>query len=192
MSISKELRSHNANLSPEMALLGMLYERPWHGYELYQKVINDLGQIWRFSQSQGYAILKRLEKQGDIFAEEILQEKLPPRHLLHITPTGQRHFLDWLNTPCGSSARAIRTELITRLYFIQRYSPEYLSATFAQERLEVQAHIQRLQKQLGDPHPAQVFNQISLKLRVTQLLSVLTWLDETERTLCPRPAGVQE
>jgi len=60
-----------------MALLGLLYGSSGHGYDLHRKVITDLGQVWHLSQSQAYAILKRLEAQGDISAEEIHQEKLP-------------------------------------------------------------------------------------------------------------------
>ena len=63
------------SLSPEMVLLGMLYKTPGHGYDLHRTVIADLGQVWHLSQSQAYAILKRLEGRGDISVEEIPQEK---------------------------------------------------------------------------------------------------------------------
>ena len=62
-------------LSPEMALLGQLYDSPGHGYDLHRTVVSDLGHVWHLSQSQAYAILKRLETQGDISMEEIYQEK---------------------------------------------------------------------------------------------------------------------
>jgi DNA-binding PadR family transcriptional regulator len=122
-------------LSPEMALLGQLYGSPGHGYDLHRRVVSDLGQVWHLSQSQAYAILKRLEVQGDISAEEIPQEKLPPRQVLHMTPQGRKRFLDWLETPSGSSTRAIRLEFVTRLYFICLYMPEKLTHAFEQQWL---------------------------------------------------------
>src|SRR5574342_83662 len=125
--MAKDRAHHIGTLSPEMALLGQLYGSPGHGYDLHRKVVGDLGQVWHLSQSQAYAILKRLEAQGDISAEEIPQEKLPPRQLLHMTPQGRKRFLDWLEAPTGGSTRAIRLEFVTRLYFMRLYMPEKLS-----------------------------------------------------------------
>ena len=56
-----ENKSHHVGtLSPEMALLGQLYGSPGHGYDLHRKVFTDLGYVWHLSQSQAYAILKRI------------------------------------------------------------------------------------------------------------------------------------
>jgi DNA-binding PadR family transcriptional regulator len=101
---------HIGTLSPEMALLGLLYGGPSHGYDLHRKVISDLGQVWHLSQSQAYSILKRLETQGDISVVEILQEKLPSRQLLSLTPQGRQRFWNGWERP-AAAARAIRMEL---------------------------------------------------------------------------------
>jgi DNA-binding PadR family transcriptional regulator len=172
---------HIGTLSPEMALLGQLYGSPGHGYDLHRKVVNDLEHVWHLSQSQAYAILKRLESRGDIAAEEIAQEKLPPRQLLHITPQGRKRFLDWLETPSGSSTRAIRLEFVTRLYFICLYMPEKLPQAFEQQRTEAQAHLHRLEKISAELPGEQIYNRMSLELRMRQLSSVLEWLDECQK-----------
>ena len=172
---------HIGTLSPEMALLGLLYSEPGHGYDLHRKVITDLGQVWHLSQSQAYAILKRLEARGDISAEEILQEKLPSRQLLHITPQGRKNFLDWLNTPSGGSTRAIRMELITRLYFLNMYFPKKLTQAFDQQRAEAETHIQRLEKTCAELPGEQIYNRMSLEMRIKQLKFVLEWLDDCQK-----------
>ena len=76
---------HIGTLSPEMALLGLLYKEAGHGYDLHRTVNADLGQVWHLSQSQAYAILKRLEAQGDVSTEKIAQEKLPSRQWTGLT-----------------------------------------------------------------------------------------------------------
>ncbi len=172
---------HIGTLSPEMALLGLLYDRPGHGYDLHRKVNIDLGQVWHLSQSQAYAILKRLEGRGDISVEEILQEKLPPRQLLQMTIQGRQRFLDWLETPSGGSTRAIRMEFVTRLYFMQQYFPERLGSAFGRQRQEAETHIQRLEKSRLSLSAEQLYNRMSLDLRVAQLKTVLEWLDECEK-----------
>ncbi len=170
-------------LSPEMALLGLLYRAPAHGYDLHRKVAADLGQVWHLSQSQAYAILKRLEKRGDISGEEIPQEKLPPRLLLKMTGQGRARFLGWLETPSGGSTRAIRMEFVTRLYFIQMYFPEKTAAAFNAQKEEARKHIQRLQATLSALPDDQIHNRMSLELRLGQLETTLGWLDDWDQKI---------
>jgi DNA-binding PadR family transcriptional regulator len=172
---------HIGTLSPEMALLGLLFGEAGHGYDLHRKVITDLGQVWHLSQSQAYAILKRLESKGDILAEEIPQEKLPSRQLLHITQQGRQNFLDWLNAPSGGSTRAIRMEFITRLYFVNLFFPEKLAHIFDQQRIEVGTHIQRLGKLYAELPSEQIYNRMSLEMRLKQLRFVQEWLDDCQK-----------
>ena len=167
-------------LSPEMALLGMLYEAPGHGYELHRKVVNDLGHVWHLRQSQAYAILKRLEAQGDISMEKLPQVKLPTRQLLHMTPQGRKRFLEWLDSPSGGSSRAIRLEFVTRLYFLQMYMPEKLAQAFARQKKEAEKHIKRLKEMRAEIPPEQIYNIMSVDLRLEQLKSVLEWLDDCQ------------
>jgi DNA-binding PadR family transcriptional regulator len=172
---------HIGTLSPEMALLGLLYGEAGHGYDLHRKVITDLGQVWHLSQSQAYAILKRLESQGDISAKEIPQKKLPPRQLLHMTAQGRKKFLSWLDSSSGGSTRAIRMEFVTRLYFLNLYFPEKLAQAFDQQRTEVETHIKRLETTCAELPDDQIYNRMSLKMRFKQLKLVLEWLDDCQQ-----------
>lgn len=172
---------HIGTLSPEMALLGQLYGTPNHGYELHRRVITDLGQVWHLSQSQAYAILKRLEVQGDISAEEIPQEKLPARQLLRMTAQGRQRFLAWLETPSGGSIRSIRMEFVTRIYFLRMYLPEKLAEAFERQRDEVHAHLQRLEKTRAELPVEQIYNRMGLDLRLKQLQTVLEWLEACQQ-----------
>ena len=172
---------HIGTLSPEMALLGLLYGAPGHGYDLHRKVITDLGSVWHLSQSQAYTILKRLETKGDISAEEIHQEKLPSRQLLHITPQGRERFIDWLDAPSGGSTRAIRLEFITRLYFLHQYFPDNISFTFDRQRSEAENCIRRLETVRANLPDDQIYNRMSLDMRVEQLETVLKWLNNCQK-----------
>jgi len=172
-------------LSPEMALLGLLYESPGYGYELHRRVITDLGKVWHLRQSQAYSILKRLEAQGEISMKKLPQEKLPARLLLHMTPLGRSRFLDWLDTPSGGSTRAIRLEFVTRLYFLRRYMPEKLSQAFDRQRQEAEIQIKRLEKMRAELPEGQIYNRMSVDLRLAQLKSVLEWLEDSQKYFQP-------
>ncbi len=178
--MTSQKSQHIGTLSPEMALLGLLYAGPGHGYDLHRKVLADLGQVWHLSQSQAYAILKRLETRGDLQGEEMPQPRLPARQWLRLTGQGRLRFLDWLENPSGGSARAIRMEFITRLYFLARYFPERVEAAFARQRAEVETHLRRLEQARAALPPGQVYNRMSLDLRLRQLQSVLDWLESCQ------------
>jgi DNA-binding PadR family transcriptional regulator len=169
---------HTGNVSPEFALLGFLIAGPSHGYDLHQRFVSELGQVWHLSQSQAYAILKRLESRGDISAKIIEQEKLPARQMLHITDAGGRRFFEWLELGIGTTARSIRLEFLTRLYFTQLYRPEYTARIYKTQFLEIESTITRLESLLEHLPPEQVFNRLSLDLRLQQMRLIQDWMTE--------------
>jgi DNA-binding PadR family transcriptional regulator len=177
--------NHGGTLSPEMALLGLLFGGPGHGYELHRKVNADLGRVWHLSQSQAYGILKRLQAQGDISVEDVPQEKLPPRRLMRMTPVGRSCFLDWLASSSGGSARVVRLEFITRLYFLRLYFPERVTEAVNQQRAEAREHMQRLEKVLVQLPGGQIYDRMSVEMRLKQLKAGMEWLDECELLLQP-------
>jgi DNA-binding PadR family transcriptional regulator len=166
-----------------MALLGLLYGKPGHGYDLHRIVIADLGEVWHLSQSQAYAILKRLESQGDIAAKEIQQAKRPARLLLRMTAQGRRRFMKWLATPNGGSTRAIRMEFVTRLYFLRTLMPDRVSAAIEQQMGEAALHLARLKEARAALAAEQVYSRMSLDLRIKQLEVVLEWLADCRTAL---------
>jgi DNA-binding PadR family transcriptional regulator len=177
----KKKPAHIGTISPEMALLGLLYGAAGHGYDLHRKVVSELSQVWHLSQSQAYSILKRLAMQGDISMDQNPEEKQPFRQLLRITRKGRQRFLEWLNATSGGSTRAIRMEFVTRLYFLNRYFPEKLMHAFELQRKEAKFHIRRLETTRDELPADDIYNRMSLDLRLTQLQSVLEWLDECQK-----------
>ncbi|MGA2111200.1 MAG: PadR family transcriptional regulator [Anaerolineales bacterium] len=167
---------HLGARSPEYALLGFLYKQRNHGYNLHQLLATELGQVWHVSQSQTYTILKRLESQGYISSTTLEQQKLPPRQLLRITASGRRRFEEWLETPSGSSVRAIRLEFITRLYFAWKLFPDMIPALLEAQSAQISASLTRLDISRTAVAPEQTFNRLGLDLRIEQLRSVRDWL----------------
>jgi DNA-binding PadR family transcriptional regulator len=169
---------HSGNVSPEYALLGFLIAGPSHGYDLHQRFQIELGYVWHLSQSQAYAILKRLENRGDIAVKLIEQEKLPARQLLHITKAGRRRFFEWLERGIGKTARSIRLEFLTRLYFAQLYRPEDITRIYEAQYIELESILTRLKSLLDHLPPDQLFNRLSLDLRLQQMRLIQNWMTE--------------
>ncbi len=156
---------------------------PDHGYDLHQRFTTELGSIWHLSQSQAYAILKRLEARGDISAERLEQPGLPARQRLRITPAGRRRFMAWLVDGCGENARSIRLEFLTRLYFSQTLAPESLDDIYSIQVDKIEQIIARLESLLEGLPPDQPYNRLSLDLRLRQMLLIRQWVKESRQRL---------
>lgn len=180
---TKSSSTYPGPLSPEYALLGLVGQTPAHGYELHQRLVSELGQIWHISQSQAYSILKRLEANGYLQGHLKMQEGLPDRREFHLTPAGRERFETWLHSPGGSSVRVIRVEFITRLYFASTLDPALTREIIDTQTDVIQSGLARMKYQLTSTSPSEVFNRLGLELRIHQLESILTWLDECRLTI---------
>jgi DNA-binding PadR family transcriptional regulator len=183
------VKTSTGSLSPEFPLLGFLSQGPAHGYELHQKLTTELGQVWHLSQSQVYSILNRLEGKG--FIEGTLQEqdKLPAKRLFVLTEPGKNRFQEWLSAPSRSSARAIRVEFITRLYFAYDQEPRKALQLVATQIVDTQTRLQELEALQSLEPSEQIFNQMGLDLRIRQLNSILGWLTSCQETLASSSKG---
>jgi DNA-binding PadR family transcriptional regulator len=170
-------RPFASSLEPEFLLLGLLSQKPDHGYGLQQRIENTFPWIWRISQSQTYNILKRLENSGDLEAKDIPGQAAPPKRLYRLSPKGRNRFKSWLGTPTPSSARAIRIEFLTKLYFA-------LNSEDVRSRDLVRFQTQSLLKELQELKDAQAevssrnrLSGLSLELKTQQLETALQWLE---------------
>ena len=187
--------AYTPSRSPEYALLGFLAMGPAHGYDLHQRLVNELGQVWHASQSQTYAILARLEAQGLVCSTVVQQARLPARRLLELTPAGRSHFEAWLATPTGASMRAIRVDFITRLYFAAQLHPERVADMVETEANAARAGLQALRTSLAATPADRRFNRLALELRIRQLAAVVDWLAgctdiEGDHRATPLPSDV--
>jgi DNA-binding PadR family transcriptional regulator len=174
---------YSGSLSPEYALLGLLVVKPDHGYNLYHRLVSDLSQVWHISLSQTYNILNRLEAQGFVTQVQQAQEKRPTRRQFHLTAAGQERFQKWLDAPSHDSVRAIRVEFTTRLYFANIMDPPKAHRLIDAQIAETQAGLTRLLTALEDLPPDQIFNRLGLDLRISQLNSILAWLEKCHEAL---------
>src|SRR5262249_62008219 len=84
----------------ELAILGLLKERPMHGYQLSRELSAQLGGLWKVSYGSLYPTLRRLERGGAV-------EQVPgteagrgrKRHVYRITPDREQPFLPLLREP---------------------------------------------------------------------------------------------
>ncbi len=98
--------------------------------------------------------------------------------MLRVTPAGRQRFMDWLENGSGSNARSIRLEFLTRLYFSNLYTPENTARIYAAQCAEIERNIQRIADLTVHLPSEQVYNRLSIDLRLRQMKLIRDWMVE--------------
>lgn len=84
-------------MSVRYAVLGLLAQRPRHGYELraaFQALVS--GQVdWDVKPAQIYATLARLEQGGLVAEDSVEQAAGPEKRIYALTPLGRQTLEEW-------------------------------------------------------------------------------------------------
>jgi DNA-binding PadR family transcriptional regulator len=107
----------------ELAILGLLKERPMHGYELRKQLSQKLGLFWTVSFGSLYPTLKKLEHRGVV--EKVTpegDERSRRKQEYRITAAGEDDFLALLGEFDASTLEEEKFPL--RLAFFRYLKPE--------------------------------------------------------------------
>jgi len=107
----------------ELAVLGLLKEKPMHGYELGQQLREQLGPFGRFSFGSLYPTLKRLAKEGAVETDLPKGETPRRKNVYRITEPGEALFAHLLEES-GPSVTEERNAFMLRLAFFRYMKPE--------------------------------------------------------------------
>lgn len=164
-------------LAPEWALLGLLIQKPMHGYELHRYFTDpsDLGQVWYLGLSQMYKLLKELEAQGYVEVTVEPQENYPARKVYHITPAGRTAFWQWMEKPI-SNPRQIRVEFLAKLFLAQLLGSEMIERVIDTQLETCQAQLTRLQEGARPADWELTFEHLVLRFREGQIQAIIDWL----------------
>jgi PadR family transcriptional regulator, regulatory protein AphA len=85
--------------SVRAVLLGLVLERPGHGYELANRLVDRLGETWQVAYKDIYRVLEDLEKEDLLKAREERRPRRKQTHLVyHPTAFTARALSDWIET----------------------------------------------------------------------------------------------
>ena len=163
----------------EYVLLGIIYQHPIHGYELFKEVsqLEGIALIWKVKQSQLYALLDKLETEGYIKSTLIPNETHPTRKQYCLTEAGRGIFLSWVQTPV-KHGRDVRQDFMARFYFAHRLGKDAVALLLEQQRAASQAWKHRVELRLKSMGDGQSFDRLVYEYRLKQIDATLSWLNE--------------
>lgn len=168
-------------LTHEYILLGLLHQKPMHGYELHKEISSREGiaLIWAIKQSRLYALLDKLESQGMLASTLVPGEAHPMRKEFRLTEAGQQAFQAWIQSPVHHP-REIRQDFLARLYFASQISPRSVTHLIQQQQAICREWLEGLKQRELQLREGQDYERIVYDFRATQITGMLEWLSSLE------------
>lgn len=176
-------------LSVEFILLGLIRQTPIHTYDLAKKLESDeeLSILWRFNQSQLYAILEKLEKNGLIESRITAGAAFPFRKVYFLTAKGEKLFQQWIAAPV-EQPHMLRSTFLAKLYFLKD-APFAQFETVIREQIAIcEDWMEKFNRRVEALPPEAVYQRMVFDFRIKSLEAMLKWLRaclETQRKTGP-------
>lgn len=171
-------------MSVRHALLGLIAQRPRHGYELRAAFAALVGgeQNWDVKPAQVYATLSRLDESGLIVQTSVEQDGGPEKRIYALTPGGQAELETWL--AAGIESEYQRDEFFLKLMLSLTMDGANPRRAIQTQRaaLYQKLHTITEQRRLADPH-TELAHMLLLDKTVMHLEADLRWLDMVEARL---------
>lgn len=178
----------------ELAILGLLKERPMHGYQLKKRLADTLGSFWQVSYGSLYPGLKRLQREGAVEMTFPREQVGRRKNVYRITKEGEALFADLLERAGHETTEDNGFQV--RLAFFKYLKPETRIRVLERRRAFLEGRGSTLRDSLQS-YKERIDNY-TLSLMNHELASTETdirWLDDLiqaeRRQVSTRPARVR-
>ena len=111
-------------LSVPWTLLALLLDGEATGYELAKRFDRSVANFWHALPQQLYAELGRMEQDGLVEGEVVVQKARPNKRIFSMTEAGQRALSAWFDEPARMGA--VKNELLVRIYAADLADPRQI------------------------------------------------------------------
>ena len=161
----------------EIAILGLLKERPMHGYELKKRLSYMLGHFWTVSYGSLYPALKRMEKTGSIERAYSIKEKTRNRNVYRVTPRGETSFMRLLTENVTVASLADTEKFDLRMAFFQYLDPETRLRLLEMRRGLLEEQVEKFKAYRSTNKDEDLYRTGLMRHKVSQVKSDIRWLD---------------
>jgi DNA-binding PadR family transcriptional regulator len=171
-------------MSVRNAVLGLLSQRPRHGYDLHAAFEALAGgrELWALKPAQVYTTLDRLEEGGLVARQRVEQDGGPEKTVYAITPAGQAELARWLEAPVESQHQRDEFFLKLMLSIASGAADPYRVIAVQRAALFRELHALTLRRRATDARTA-LAHALLLDRAAMHLESDLRWLEMLEARL---------
>ena len=171
-------------MSVRHAVLGLLAQRPRHGYELraaFEAVVGG-EENWDVKPAQIYSTLARLEKSGLVAEDSVSQDGGPEKRVYAITPAGRATLIEWFAT--GIEREHQRDEFYIKLMLSLASGEANPRALLQTQRNQLYQEMHAITTQRnGLNSKTELARILLLDKAIMHLEADLRWIDMTEARL---------
>jgi DNA-binding PadR family transcriptional regulator len=163
-------------------ILALLAQQSDSGYDISKRFDEDLSCYWKATQQQVYRELSKMEGQGWVKYETILQAGKPDKKVYHITDLGWQELMRWYAEP--TEPTPIREDLLVKVLIGDRMPRKLLLQELHHRQKLHQAKLSEYQAIKSkfcamDKPPVDLrFKYLTLKRGIAYEETWLTWCDE--------------
>ncbi|WP_377268435.1 PadR family transcriptional regulator [Peterkaempfera sp. SMS 1(5)a] len=175
----------------EHAILVSLLEKPGSGYELASRFDRSIGRFWTATHQQIYRVLRRMEADGWIAAEDVVQEGRPDKRVYSAAGPGREALSVWLRAPV--EPETVRHDLAVKIRAAAFDDPAGRAGLVAEVERHRVVHAALLDRYLAGerrdfPDPAvldaqQSLQHVVLRGGIEYERMTVAWLDDVLATL---------
>lgn len=168
----------------DLAVLGLLKEKPMYGYELKKALAERLGHARSFSYGSLYPTLKTLAKAGAVEAEYPKGETSRRKNVYRITEDGEQRFASLLEQ-VGPTTAEDQEAFMVRLAFFRYTRPETRKRLLERRRGYLLEKLERIKESLKTVRERMDAYSLELmRFEANETENGIRWLDtmiEAER-----------
>lgn len=131
-------------MSLAFGILGFLNYGPMSGYDIVKAFESSLQFFWHAQNSHIYLELKKLEKQGYISGETVIQSDRPNKRIFSITETGKKEFMNWLAKGAGEDATHFKSAFLMKVFFSGNMPPERSADMLRKFKADCEAYLNKM------------------------------------------------
>lgn len=168
-------------------ILGFLSYGEMSGYDIKQAFTNSIGFFYDASFGAIYPALRKLEEEGYVTKQEIIQSGKPNKILYRITESGKGTFLQEIQTPIVPAV--LRSDMLVKIFFGKSRSQEE-QQELIESCIEVQRQVLQQSKTTFNKLEANFdeYQRFCWEYTIHHLETTITFLEQKSSSLLKQPA----
>lgn len=158
-------------------LLALLSEGPKYGHQLRQEFEERTGDVWPLNVGQVYTTLQRLERDGFVESDELVDHGPQKNH--RITEAGVQELLRWMITPPDLTSPP-RDELVMKILVVAQMPDADIHQVIQMHRRYVVELMQQWTRLKEDDGDLDLTFALVVDAELFRLDSVVRWLDSAD------------
>lgn len=164
-------------------ILGILRNKPRTGYEINDILQNQISYFYDGTYGMIYPTLKKLEKEGKIKRETVIQEDKPNKNIFSITDEGKEELKEYLES--NKVEEVFKSDFLMKLFFGDDLSKQKVIELIKSEIKVKEDQIKRLEDSLEHWEVQGINNlqKITVGYGLTEYRAVVKYLKEQLKKL---------